>query len=375
MKWPWASLEAKPEMKSATSMIALSQLPGAKWGRSDAGALMRDGFAGNAVAYRCVRMIAEAAASIPFACETEAVGALLKAPSPEESGRAIIERLYADLQITGNAWAEAIMLDEELAPRGLYALRADTVRVMKDGRGHVSGYAVKANRGERVIGLETDGWSPVLHLKLYNPSDAHYGFSPLAAARKALDLHNGASGWAKALIDNAARPSGALIYGKDGSRLTDEQFDRLKDELSAQHAGAANAGRPLLLEGGLEWKPMSLTPAEMDFRETRHAAAREIALAFGVPPMLLGIPGDNTYATYKEANLAFWRLTVLPLVIKTAEALTVWLGGRIDGASVTPDVEHVPAFSAERDALWARVSDADFLSIEEKRAMLGLAND
>ena len=48
--------------------------------------------------------------------------------------------------------------------------------------------------------------------------------------------------------------------------------------------------------------------------EAKHAAAREIALAFGVPPMLLGIPGDNTYSNYQEANRAFWRQTVLPLV-------------------------------------------------------------
>ncbi|MCF6329520.1 MAG: phage portal protein, partial [Henriciella sp.] len=99
MKWPWA----KPEHKNATSMIALAQLPGARWGRSDPAALMRDGFAGNAVAYRCVRMISEAAASIPLACQNSRVADLLREPSPDEAGRALLERLYADLQITGNA--------------------------------------------------------------------------------------------------------------------------------------------------------------------------------------------------------------------------------------------------------------------------------
>ncbi len=134
-------------------MIALSQLPGAQWGRSDAGALMRDGFAGNAVAYRCVRMIAEASASIPLGCKQEEVAGLLQAPSPDEPGRALFERLYADLQITGNAWAEAVTLDGDTAPRGLFALRPDAVRVMNDGRGHVTGYAVKAARGERVSAM------------------------------------------------------------------------------------------------------------------------------------------------------------------------------------------------------------------------------
>src|SRR3546814_1188179 len=86
--------------------------------------------------------------------------------------------------------------------------------------------------------------------------------------------------------------------------------------MAAGFQGAANAGRPMLLEGGLKWQSLSLTPADMDFTETKAAAAREIALAFGVPPMLLGLPGDNTYANYQEANRALWRLTILPLVTK-----------------------------------------------------------
>ena len=81
----------------------------------------------------------------------------------------------------------------------------------------------------------------------------------------------------------------------------------------------------MLLEGGLDWKTMGLSPREMDFVEARNGAARDIALALGVPPMLLGIPGDNTYANYSEANRAFYRLTVLPLLARTAAALGNWL--------------------------------------------------
>lgn len=370
MKMPWS----KPETKTAQSLIALANLPNTAWGRSDPAALVRDGYSGNAIAYRCVRMIAEAAASIELRSEDDKVQRLLTEPSPEDAGRALLERLYTDLQITGNAWLEAVTLPDETEPRGLFSLRVDCVRVRRDQMGHVAGYAVKLKRGERLIKPSTDGWSPVLHFKLYHPGDSTYGLSPMAAARKSLDIHNGAAGWAKALIDNAARPSGALLYGKDGARLNSEQFDRLKEQLTQEHTGAVNAGRPLLLEGGLDWRPMSLSPVEMDFAETRHTAAREIALAFGVPPMLLGIPGDNTYSTYKEAHSAFWRLTVLPLVQKTAGALTVWLRGRFDLASIQPDLENVPAFASERDALWARVTGADFLSDDEKRSLLGLAS-
>lgn len=370
MKLPWS----KPETKTVTPLVALAQLPTAAWGRADPAALVRDGYLGNAVAYRCVRLISEAAASIAFRCDPDAVSRLVLEPSPDQSGPALLERVYTDLQITGNAYLEAVTVPGEALPRGVFPLRVDCVRVRENERGQIRGYVVTLKQGERSISPAADGWSPVLHLKLYHPADAHYGLSPMAAARKSLDIHNGAAGWAKALIDNAARPSGALLYGKDGARLNDAQFDRLKAQLIEEHTGAANAGRPLLLEGGLDWQPMSLSPVEMDFAETRHSAAREIALAFGVPPMLLGIPGDNTYATYKEAHAAFWRLTVLPLVQKMASALTVWLRGRFDDAAIRPDLDNVPAFAADRDALWARVSAAQFLSDEEKRALLGLAS-
>ena len=113
------------------------------------------------------------------------------------------------------------------------------------------------------------------------------------------------------------------------AQLTAEQFDRLKAELERSYQGAANAGRPLVLEGGLDWKEMGYSPKDMDFIEAKNGAAREIALAFGVPPMLLGIPGDNTYANYAEANRAFWRQTVVPLASRVAEAMTSFIGRRV----------------------------------------------
>jgi HK97 family phage portal protein len=131
-------------------------------------------------------------------------------------------------------------------------------------------------------------------------------------------VHNAASRWSKALLDNAARPSGAIVYRgmEAGGAMSQDQFERLQSELETHHQGARNAGRPMLLEGGLDWKPMGFSPSDMEFQKTKEAAARDIALAFGVPPMLLGIPGDATYANYAEAHRAFFRLTVLPLAQK-----------------------------------------------------------
>ena len=147
---------------------------------------------------------------------------------------------------------------------------------------------------------------------------------------------------------------------------------RLKSELETQFQGASNAGRPLLLEGGLDWKTMSMSPKDLDFIEAKHGAAREIALALGVPPMLLGIPGDNTYANYREANLVFWRQTVLPLVARTARALTGWLAPRFgDSLRIGYDADAVDALALEREAVWDRLTKASFLTLNERRAAAG----
>ncbi|MFO7772182.1 MAG: phage portal protein, partial [Roseovarius gahaiensis] len=219
------------------------------------------------------------------------------------------------------------------------------------------------------------GHPAICHLKSFHPQDDHYGLSAMQAAAQAVDVHNSASRWSKALLDNAARPSGAIVYkGAEGQgSLSTDQYDRLVSEMESHHQGARNAGRPMLLEGGLDWKPMGFSPSDMEFQKTKEAAAREIALAFGVPPMLLGIPGDATYANYAEANRAFYRLTVLPLVARVTGALSDWLSGFAgDVLELRPDLDQVPALSAERDAQWARVAGADFLSPAEKRALLGL---
>jgi HK97 family phage portal protein len=194
----------------------------------------------------------------------------------------------------------------------------------------------------------------------------------MEAAAASIDIHNAAGGWNKALLDNAARPSGALVYaGPPGATLGAEQFERLKSELEASFQGSANAGRPLLLEGGLDWKPLSLTPKDMDFMEAKAAAARDIALAFGIPPMLLGLPGDNTYANYAEANRIFWRQTVIPLASRIAASVTHWLSPVYGQVVLQPDLDRIDALSQERDALWARLGQAAFLTDDEKREAVG----
>lgn len=371
--------EPAPEQRQASSYVALSHPAQPAWTRRDYGTLAREGYQRNAIAYRCVRLVAEAVASVPLCADAGCAPdhpflALLASPNGEQSGTELLESLFGHLQIAGNAWLELIAIDG--VPRAIMTLRPDQVRVIPGTDGWPAGWEHEAGGRTRKLWRDAaSGRAPILQLKLFNPLDDLYGQSPLEAAATAVDIHNAGGAWNKALIDNAARPSGALIYrGHDGDlRLNDSQFERLQDEMRHLYSGRNNAGRPMVLDGGLDWVPMSLTPTEMDFIEARRSAARDIALAFGVPPMLLGIPGDNTYANYREANLAFWRQTVLPLARKAAAALSTWLRPWSEAPfALTADPDGIPALADERAALWARLEASSFLATDEKRALAGL---
>ena len=262
--------KARLEKKSAAPLIALSLQGRVRWGARDAASLARLGVMQNAVAYACVRKIAGAAASIPWLLydgaqelESHPLLALLLRPNPNEDGAALFERWYAFLQTAGNAYLESVTLDG--SPRELYVLRPDRVTVVPGARGWPAAYDYSVDGHISRITREASGFLPVLHATLFHPLDDYYGLSPLEVAGTAIEVHNAGAAWTKSLLDNAARPSGALIYkGPEGTGLSDDQFGRLKRELEDAYQGSANAGRPMVLEGGLDWKAMSYTPSDMD---------------------------------------------------------------------------------------------------------------
>lgn len=293
-----------PEAKASRTgpLIALESLHQPVWSPRDYASFAREGFMQNAIVFRAVRMVAEAAASVPLLLydgdveiEAHPLLDLIARPNPVATAPDLLEAWYGYLLVSGNAYLEAVATGGDI--RELYALRPDRMQVVPGPDGWPEAYVYSAaGESVRFADAIVPGVRPILHVKLFHPANDHYGLSPLEAAATAIDIHNTASRWNKALLDNSARPSGALVYTARDGNLSPEQFERLKSELEAGFQGAAHAGRPLLLEGGLDWKSMSLSPKDMDFIEAKHVAAREIALALGVPPMLLGIPGDNTFS-------------------------------------------------------------------------------
>lgn len=335
-------------------------------------AQVREAVAGNAVAQRAVRVVVEGCVAAPVMALAGEAGERAAALV-----RPVIEAAAAHLLLHGNAFVQ-IGCDGDGMPAALWALRPERVAVEPDARGWPLAYRYRAGEAAtRIPASDGAGMPGVVHVRALSPVDDHYGQGCLGAAMGPVAIHNAATRWNKALLDNAARPSGALVYepGEAGAVLSPEQFARLKSEMEAGFAGSANAGRPMLLEGGLKWQAMSLSPADMDFVGLKAAAAREIALAFGVPPMLLGLPGDSTHANYAEANRALWRMTILPMADKLVGALGAALSQWWPDVRLGIDLDGIPALWADRERLWRVVAAADFISRAEKREMLGFAAD
>lgn len=356
-------------------------------------ALARDGYMRNVIAYRSVRTVAQAAGSLHIQCKTRGndgtlqeaaahpLARLLAAPAPGKNASFFLQEIVSSLMIGGNAYIYAPGAAggrDAAPPRELHLLRQDCMRAEAGKGGLASTYLYDNGAGDtrRFAVNRVTGASDILHIRHYHPLDEMNGFAPAEAASDAVEQHNRASRWNLSLLENGARPSGALIVkqGEHGEGfLTDEQYQRLREQTDTHYAGAANAGRPLILEGGLDWREMSISPRDMEFLDAKHSAARDIALAFGVPPQLLGIPGDNTYANLAEARLALWEQTVMPLAEEILSVFNRSLAPLYgDSPVLSYDYERVTALSPRRDALWKRVGDAAFLNEDEKRALLGL---
>ncbi len=369
---------------AARRLIAVGDAGRPVWSRRRFDAFAEEGFRKNVIAFRAVGEVAQGAASVPWrlfrragarrvAVEAHPLAALLARPNPLQAGPALLEAVYGYRLIAGNAFVEAVA-PEGRPPVELYALRPDRMRVIPGPGGLPAAYRYSVAGRSRDFPVDpVTGRAAILHIRAFHPLDDWYGMSPAEAAAFAIDQHNEAGAWNQALLQNGARPSGALmVESGEGAGLSDEQFERLKAQIDALYAGARNAGRPVLLEGGLTWQEMSLSPKDMDFINAKHTAARDIALAFGVPPQLLGIPGDNTYANMREARLALWEETIVPLVRQVTAEFNCWLAPRFDGEiTLAPDFDAVPALSLRRERLWNGLARADFLTVNEKRAAAG----
>lgn len=343
-------------------------------------ALAEEGYQKNMVVYRCVSLIARGVGSVSWRLykggkrvETHPLLTLLHNPNPQQGLARFMEGLTAYLLLAGNAYIEAVIPEHE--PLELYLLRPDRVMVVPGASGTPEAFQYSmAGRTVRIPVDPLNGRSRVLQIKTFHPLNDWYGMSPIEAAAHSIDQHNAVSSHNLFLLQNGGRPSGALQFrpGNHGDILSDEQRQRLRQELRDAVEGSRNSGRIIIMEGDFEWKEMGLSPKDLDFIQGKYLSAREIAQVYGVPPLLVGVPGESTFSNYKEARYHLWEDTILPHLEIIKSELNQWLAPLFgEDLSLAYDTDSIPALASKREALWGKIDKASFLTINEKRTLVG----
>lgn len=358
-------------------------------GKVDYHDLATDGYKNNAIVYRCINEISTGAASVKLCVydgyeklDDHPLVYLLERPNPLQAGIEYFQEVYTNLLIAGNAYELMIESSDEM-PKELYSLRPDRIKIKSSMRSTPAGYEYII--GGKVVEYypvdQINGYSKIKHHKIYNPLDDYYGLSPIHPAAADIDQHNLSATHNVALLKNGARPSGAIVFRpKDEAgqsvQLTESQRSQLIQDLELRFTSNKNAGRAMLLEGDFDWKEMGLSPKDMDFMQLKNTSARDIALCFGVPGQIVGIPDSQTYANMAEARLALYEETIIPLMRRMESDLTEWLGQSYqENIYIRYDIDSIPAIAERRRKIYENVSMAvreGIITRNEARERLGL---
>ena len=349
----------------------------------------KEAYQKNAIAYRCISLIGKSCGGIEWKLwqgkgkqkreiPDSPLLKLIERPNPSQGRAQFVEAMLSYFMISGNSYTQGIGPSESAPPMELHCLSPAKVKVLKGAGMLPYGYRYEPEPGKftdyRVNQINGD--SAILQMKTFNPFDPWTGMSPIEAIVYGIDQHNAASIWNARLLQNSAIPSGVFKVemndANPSGKLQPNQFESLKKQIDERYVGASNAGRPMLLEGGLSWTAMSLSPKDMDWLKAKDTSARDVALAFGVPPLMLNIPGDNTYSNYQEARQAFYEDTILPLMDYIAGEWNRWLTPSFNkDAYLQPDANNIEALAGKREKVWTRVQTATWLTYNEKREATG----
>ena len=359
------------------------------WNSRDYKSFSEEAFIKNVIANRSISMISKSSSAVKLLLyktdingnkveiQKHPVIDLINKPNQNSCRSEFIEAVVSYFLTSGNSYIYA-QRNKDGFVESIHNLRPDRVEILPNENDNSFYYVYRIDNKVYEIYPQT-GFSDILHIKSFHPLDDWYGLSVLESAHYSIEQHNECIKWNKSLLKNGARPAGAIIVKQDensSGTLSDEQFEQLKEQLNSNWSGGENAGKVLILEGGLEWQEMSVSPKDMDFIETKNSAARDIALSIGVPPQMLGIKGDNTYNNMAEARVAMWEETILPLLDRICQNLSIWMSNMFgEEVEIGYDQDSVSALNGRRQILWNNLKDTDFITIEEKREMLGFGKE
>lgn len=360
----------------------------ASWSERDFENFAKEAYMKNVIAYACIDKIAKSTSMVPWNISTVAEDGtkeiqtthpfnnVLSRANPEHSWMMHLYGTVSFLCLAGNTFVQRVAPDTGAnagQPRELWYLRPDRMSFILDpNTGKKVGYEYRVAGRKQVFEIDpVTGQSDIMQIKLFHPTNDHWGLSAVEPSARKIDTQNSLDNWNKKLIDNTGRP-GMLLMFKDG--LTDKQYERLRAAAREDMEGPANAGRTHILEGATDAKPYGFSPQEMDWINGNLELARSICMAWGVPPQLIGIPDVSTYANFQEARAAFYEDTVMFYLNLLHAEYNAWIFPRGE-VQLDYMLDDVPAMQHKRDLRWKRAQESEFLKINEKRALVGYDED
>lgn len=280
--------------------------------------------------YACVRILSEAVASLPLhmyfyndtggkekALTHPLYGILHDEPNPEMSAFSFRETLMAHLLLWGNAYAQVIRngRGEVVA---LYPLMPDRMNVDRDSRGRLYYEYTRSDGDARTLGGKstvTLAPSDVLHIPGLG-FDGLVGYSPIAMAKQSIGMGLACDEYGASFYQNGAQPGGVLEHPgvvKDPKRV--------RESWNAIYQGSANAHRVAVLEEGMSYKPISISPEQAQFLQTRKFQIEEIARIFRVPPHMVGDLDKSSFSNIEQQSLEFVKYSLSPWITRWEQSI------------------------------------------------------
>jgi HK97 family phage portal protein len=277
--------------------------------------------------YSCVRILAEAVAGLPLhfyrykddgskekAINSNLYHLLHDEPNPEMSSFVFRETLMTHLLLWGNAYAQIIRngKGEVIA---LYPLMPNKMSVDRDENGKLY-YTYQRSQDEgKEAGTVTLSTRDVLHIPGLG-FDGLVGYSPIAMAKNAIGLAIATEEYGAKFFANGAAPSGVLEHPG-----TIKDPARLRENWNSTFGGSANSGKVAVLEEGMKYTPISISPEQAQFLETRKFQINEIARIFRVPPHMVGDLEKSSFSNIEQQSLEFVKYTLDPWIIRWEQSL------------------------------------------------------
>ena len=279
--------------------------------------------------YACVRILSEAVAGLPLhmyeykddgkekAIKNPLYFLLHDEPNPEMTSFIFRETLMTHLLLWGNAYAQIIRngKNEVVA---LYPLMPNKMSVERDEKGEIyyvyNRYQDEAKTGDlgTVVLLKED----VLHIPGLG-FDGLVGYSPIAMAKNAIGLAIATEEYGSKFFANGAAPSGVLEHPG-----TIKDPTKVREAWMSQFGGSSNSGKVAVLEEGMKYTPISISPEQAQFLETRKFQINEIARIFRVPPHMVGDLEKSSFSNIEQQSLEFVKYTLEPWIIRWEQALS-----------------------------------------------------